>query len=105
MTLAGPHWDALSPGERDDYNRRAKQMKGGAGGASAGPRDSHGIPLKDIHKRDREEKLRLEKKMRDVDELVVQDKNGNLEDKPFYVIHAAIFDKVILLFPGKGVSD
>ena len=96
MTLASPLWDALSPGERKVY-RGAKQGRGGAGAASAagaGPLDSHGRPLKDILKRDQEEQLRAEKKKKDVDDLVVQDKNGNLEDKPFFVMHAAIFAKV-----------
>ena len=106
MTLASPLWDALSPAEKDVYSRRAKQLRGlevgsSSGAASAGPRDTHGRSLQMIQERDREEKLRREKKMTDVDELVVQDKNGNLEDKPFFVIHANIFAKVNS-FPSRG---
>ena len=109
MTLASPYWDALSPAERDVYTRRAKKMRGlevdsssGGAAASAGPRDSHGRSLQMIQERDREEKLRAEKKMRDVDDLVVQDKNGNLEDKTFFVIHATIFAKVSSTFKFSG---
>ena len=75
---------------------RGLEVDSSSGGAAAsvGPRDSHGRSLQMIQERDREEKLRAEKKMRDVDDLVEQEKNGNLEDKPFYVMHATIFAKV-----------
>ena len=108
MTLASPLWDALSPAEKENYTRTARQMRGlnagsSSGGAGAGPRDCHGRSLQWIQERDREEKLRMEKKMTDVDDLVVQEKNGNLEDKPFFVMHANIFAKVkSFYFPGGG---
>ena len=102
MTLAGPQWDRLSQGEKDDYSRKAKEMRGlesgpagaGSGRGGGGAMDSHGRSLQLIEERDREAKLLAEKKMMDVDKLVVQDKNGNLEGKTFYVLHATVFSKV-----------
>jgi len=111
MTLASPGWDALSQNEKDNYNRRAKEMRGVScnqtamgsaranGGGGVGGMDTHGRSLQSIHERDRKGKLEAVAKISAVDNHV-EDKNGNLVDKVFFVMHATSFTKFTALSEG-----
>ena len=103
MSLASPNWDGLSQLEKDNYNQMAKKMRGvepgsggGAAAAATGAKDHLGRSLELLRKRDEDEKLEKEKKIADVENLV-SDKNGNLEDKEFYVMHAHAFARFTAL--------
>ena len=105
VELASPYWSELSQEEKDQYNNRAKQIRGVDGGpasdrAGRGGMDSLGRPLADIEARDMEEKRIALKKIEDLYELIQREvENDNLENAQFYVIHANIFAKIM---PEKG---
>ena len=93
MNLASPLWDELSPEQKDVYTKRAKELRGlDENNPSGGPMDSHGRSLKDIKKRDEEERLLDQKKIQDVDDFISREA-ANLEDVSFFVIHTNIFFK------------
>ena len=98
MTLASPFWDKLSPAEKDVFNKRAKEVNnpgGGGAAATAGPKDSQGRDLQFIQRRDQEKKLLAQKKLQDVDDMMIREAE-NLEDVSFYVMHANFFAKTEL---------
>ena len=106
--LADPFWNKLSQQQKDEYNNRAKEMRGlepvngrvGSGVPGVGAMDSLGRSLKDLAVRDVEERKVAEKKIRDLHSLISpQVENNNLEQFVFFVIHTSVFAQTT---PEKG---
>lgn len=86
VSIASPKWNALTPQEKDKYNRKAKESKGNKD-AFEGKYTSDGIPIVQLQK----EILEQEQEKEDM-KLFVQDKIeqlgsiGNIAEADFYIM-------------------